>query len=380
MKISILTLPIGKNYGGIMQAFAMQKFLRDMGHDVVTINYDSPEPSFLYKKTRFFYRCAKKFVGRQNTPINIESYTSYILQNTQLFIDENISQSEYINSSSGLKNNFKTNKYDVIVVGSDQTWRPAYSPNIYNYYLEFLKDNKKIKRIAYASSFGVDNWEYSNKQTKRCAKLASSFDAISVREKSGIELCKDHLSVSSTYTLDPTLLLDKEDYLELIGERYKKGKNNGVFTYFLDANQEKHNSAQLLSQSLFTHTYTCQSQKDSILLKNYNIEDYIMPPVEDWLASFANASFILTDSFHGMVFSIIFDKPFLVIVNKERGAARFESLLSQIGGLDNLIYDPISINKNISKIKCIQPLGKEKLLLLKDKSISFLINNLIDDN
>ena len=101
-----------------------------------------------------------------------------------------------------------------------------------------------------------------------------------------------------------------------------------------------------------------------------------MPLVENWLASFANASFVLTDSFHGMVFSIIFNKPFLVIVNKERGAARFESLLSQIGALDHLIYDASNINKDSSEIKDIKPLEKESLLILKNKSINFLLSNL----
>lgn len=376
MKIAIMTQPLGKNYGGIMQAFALQKILKDMGHNVTTIDYDLPEPSFFYKKSRTIYRISRKIIGKYKNPISVESHRTYILKNTLTFVNENIALSEHIKSTKILKNHFKNNDYDVVVVGSDQTWRPAYSTNIYNYYLDFLKSNQRIKRIAYASSFGVDSWEYSDKETKKCAKLANLFDEISVREQSGIELCKKYLGVESACVLDPTLLLDKDDYLELISSIYKEGKDEGVFTYFLDSNKEKRTTAQLLAENLSTYTYSCQARKDSVILKKYTIDDYIMPLVENWLASFANASFVLTDSFHGMVFSIIFNKPFLVIVNKERGAARFESLLSQIGALDHLIYDASNINKDSSEIKDIKPLEKESLLILKNKSINFLLSNL----
>lgn len=376
MKIAIMTQPIGKNYGGIIQAFALQKVLRNMEHDVVTIDYNYQQPKFFYKGARFFYRYAKKVVNKQKSMMNIERYTPLFLQNTQLFIIKNILQSEYIDNDSDLKSNFNKNKYDAVIIGSDQTWRPKYSPNINSYYLDFLKSNKEIKKLAYASSFGVDSWEYPKKETKKCAKLAGSFDAVSVREQSGVDLCKKYLGVDSTCVLDPTLLLDKEDYLELIDDKYERGKSNGVFTYFLDENQEKYATAQLLAESLFTHTYSCQAKKHSKILKEYNLDDYIMPPVEDWLASFANAEFVLTDSFHGMVFSIIFEKPFLVIVNKERGAARFESLLGQIGGLNHLVYDPASINKKMSETKNIKPIGKEKLNILKIYSLDFLKKNL----
>lgn len=125
----------------------------------------------------------------------------------------------YIDSTSSLRKYFKKNRYDAVIVGSDQTWRPKYSPNIYDFYLDFISKDKRIKRIAYASSFGVDDWEYSAEETKKCAKLSKLFDGISVREQSGIDLCKDHLGVDSELALDPTLLLNKDDYVTLIGDR-----------------------------------------------------------------------------------------------------------------------------------------------------------------
>lgn len=376
MKIAIMTQPLGKNYGGIMQAFALQKVLKDMDHEVVTIDYNAKQANFFYKKARLPYRLVKKVIGKRKAPINMEKNISFITQNNKNFINSNIIQSEYIDTSNSLKKHFRKSKYDAVIVGSDQTWRPKYSPNIYDYYLKFLRKNKIIKRIAYSSSFGVDNWEYSKDETVGCGKLAISFDAISVREQSGIELCKEHLGVDSTCTLDPTLLLDKEEYIVLMSEHCKKEISEGVYTYFLDNNKDKISAAQYLADALDTYTYNCQAKCSLSDLNSSELEDYKMPAVQDWLTSFYNAEFVLTDSFHGMIFSIIFNKPFLVIVNKERGAARFESLLSQIGGLKHLIYDFTEIENDISAIKKITPLEINELNILKEYSMKFLKDNL----
>ena len=350
-----------------------------MGHSPTTIDYQSKEPSLIYKKARLAYRLAKKITGRRKAPINIESHIKLLTKDNQKFIDKYIVQSEYIDSTSSLRKHFKKNRYDAVIVGSDQTWRPKYSPNIYDFYLDFLQKNKKIKRIAYASSFGVDEWEYSAAETKECANLAKSFDAISVREQSGIELCKNYLSVNSELTLDPTLLLDKEDYLALIGNIYNNGKSKGVFTYFLDKNEGKKKAAEYIANELGSHIYDCQAKRSLGDLNSVHLEDYKMPAVQDWLASFANAEFVVTDSFHGMVFSIIFGKPFLVIVNKERGSARFESLLNKIGSLNYLAYESADINNGSKDIKSIKPLDRSKLNKMVDKSLSFLKNELSND-
>lgn len=374
MKIAIMTQPLGKNYGGVMQAYALQKVLKDMGHSPTTIDYQSKKSGLIYNNVRLAYRLAKKITGKAS--LNLESQIGYLTKDNQAFIDAHIVQSEYIDESKKLKKHFKKSNYDAVIIGSDQTWRPKYSPNIYDFYLDFLKRNKKIKRIAYASSFGVDDWEYSAEETKKCAKLAKLFDAISVREQSGIELCQKHLGVDSEFVLDPTLLLDKEDYLSLIGDRYKEGKSEGVFTYFLDKNKDKIKAAEYIANELQTHTYSCQAKCSLGDLSGRHLEDYKMPAIQDWLASFANAEFVLTDSFHGMMFSIIFGKPFLVIVNKERGAARFESLLNKIGHLEHLLYTPKHILNKSLKLVNIEPINSKLVYSLKQASLNFLKKNI----
>lgn len=380
MKIAIMTQPLGRNYGGMMQAYALQKVLRDMGHEVVTINHYASPKSAVYNLARLGFRLLKKVIGERKLPVNIEKHYSYIFKDTQAFVDKHIVQSEYIDNDKDLKSHFAKNNYDAVIVGSDQTWRPMYSPNIYNYYLDFLENDTKIKKIAYASSFGVDTWEYSAEETRRCAELAKLFNAISVREQSGIDLCKDYLGVDSDFALDPTLLLDKEDYLALIGKRYKGGKDEGVFSYLLDKNEDKMKAADYVAEELNTHVYSCQAKHSLGDLSSKKLEDYKMPAVQDWLASFANAEFVLTDSFHGMVFSIIFEKPFLVIVNEERGAARFESLLKQMGSLSSLVLEPSEISKGRINIRYIEPVTKKALEEIRSKSLSFIKDSLNNAN
>lgn len=375
MKIAILTQPLGKNYGGMMQAYALQKVLRDLGHDVTTIDYNSTEPNLFYKSARLLHRFLRKLVGKRKAPINFEAKLPYILEHTQQFIKQNISMSEYIDNNAALSKHFNNNSYDIVVVGSDQTWRPQYSSNIYNFYLDFLKKNKNIKKIAYASSFGVDNWEYTVEQTAKCAELATLFDAISVREKSGIVLCEKHLNVKSECVLDPTLLLSKEDYIELLGDKYIGGKGEGVFTYVLDSSQAKIAAAENVSKQLDTHVFNCQAKCSLGSLASSSLQDYKMPAVKDWLASFANAEFVITDSFHGMVFSIMFEKPFIVIANKERGAARFESLLRQFNKTKYLVNDPKEIIDGHIDIKAIGSLNISKISANRHSSLLFLQQN-----
>lgn len=374
MKIAILTQPLGKNYGGMMQAYALQKVLLALDHDVITVDYNFRSSNFFYKVIRYSYRFSQKLIGKRKTPINIEAKLPYILENTLEFIQNNILISEYIDNDEALSNHFEVNDYDVVVVGSDQTWRPQYSPNIYNFYLDFLKKNKDIKKIAYSSSFGVDNWEYSDEQAAKCSELASLFDSISVREESGVELCRKQLGVESECVLDPTLLLTKDDYIKLLGNRYKEGKGDGVFTYVLDSSEDKLAVAENVSKQLNTHTFKCQAKCSLSSFKSSNLQDYKMPAVQDWLASFANAEFIVTDSFHGMVFSIIFEKPFIVIANKKRGAARFESLLNKINAKQCLVYNVKDID--YTKLESINLINKSILNELRRDSFDFIKQSL----
>src|SRR5690606_7594300 len=152
-KIAILTQPLGSNYGGIIQNYALQKVLKDLGHEPITINRKGSEWTKAIKLWRRLKNLINIHVLNKNrlTPSDLEKITEH----TQKFINENIQLSPLIENTTDLKKHFNKNDFDAVIVGSDQTWRPKYSPNIYNYYLDFLKDNNQIKKLAYASSFGT---------------------------------------------------------------------------------------------------------------------------------------------------------------------------------------------------------------------------------
>lgn len=362
MKIAIMTQPLGKNYGGIMQAWALQQVLKRMGHEVVTIDRQPDQPSMAYKAARLAYRVAMKAIGKRKAPINFEKHLPTILQHTRAFIAEHISMSEPLYSTQQLRAHFDRENYDAVIVGSDQTWRPQYSPNIYNFFLDFLEDRNDILRIAYASSFGVDQWEYSEEQTRRCAELAKKFDAISVREDSGVELCRKYLGVEAAHVLDPTLLLERQDYIELIGPERIWAEAAGVYTYFLDKTPEKQALAKQASEQLAEPVFTCQAAS-SIGTDHQDIASYLMPDPRDWLAGFINARYVFTDSFHGMVFSRVFNKELWLIKNPERGMSRFSSIIKSFE------VEERSSSNNDSGMAITHMKTKEKInkQLLKEK-------------
>src|SRR5690606_30989510 len=166
-------------------------------------------------------------------------------KHTKKFINENIQLSPLIENTTDLKKHFNKNDFDAVIVGSDQTWRPKYSPNIYNYYLDFLKDNNQIKKLAYASSFGTAEWEYTEEQTKIVKQLVKQFHAISVREAAGVDLWREKLGIEAVHLLDPTLLLTAEDYSERINQ---PKANKELFTYVLDESKEKQDFIQFIGK------------------------------------------------------------------------------------------------------------------------------------
>jgi len=348
MKIAILTQPLKSNYGGILQAFALQRSIRDLGHDVVTIDRQLNAKSKLRQTLSYLKHLSGGILSGSKPKRFNAKQQSTIFKNTLGFIDQHIKTSAPIDSEKKMLDHFHDNFYDAIVVGSDQTWRPLYSPNIFNFYLDFLGKGE-TKRIAYACSFGVDEWEYSKSQTETCRELAKKFDAISVREQSGINLCTQYLDVNSELVLDPTLLLSANEYLTQLNICDQKARRHGLFTYILDGTKDKTKIIKKVCGSLNLHAFNNQPAVNLSGHHSKNIDDYVYPEVEGWIKGIHDSEFVITDSFHGCVFSIIFNKPFLVIGNQLRGMARFKSLLNMFGIEDRLIIHANELsNENIS--------------------------------
>lgn len=367
MKIGILTLPLHTNYGGILQAYALQTVLERMGHEVVVID-KSPYRYLKASKMPLAYskRIIKKYVLRKNINIFSEkrhnhnySVTSQLIQP---FIDKYIHRIE-VNDLTTLSNE----DFDAIIVGSDQIWRPIYYPKIENAYLDFAK-SWKIKKIAYAASFGTDEWEYTPAQTLVCADLIQLFNAVSVREHSSIKTCKDHFDIKADHVLDPTMLLSANDYMKTVKAANVQASQGTLLNYILDDTEEKQRVITSIANSRGLIPFRVNARTSN---PQAPIEERIQPPVEQWLRGFHDAGFVITDSFHACVFSILFNKPFIIYANKERGMARFNSLLSLFDLEDRMITSYEDFRKkewnNIDWGKI-----NERLSFLKEASLNFL--------
>lgn len=369
-KIAIFTQPLGHNYGGIIQNYALQQVLIKLGHHPLTINRTYTEHKYSFFEL-IKVELAHKIKYRDRLPI-IPRVVNRVFKNTISFIKHHITITEKLDSNTNLKAYMEHHTFDVYLVGSDQTWRPRYSPHIPTYFLDFL-DGKKAKRIAYASSFGTDEWEYSDEQHKICKPLAQQFDAISVREDSGVKLCKDYFEVDATHVLDPTLLLSAEEYNKAIN---RPKENKSLFTYVLDQSAEKQDFIKTCSNHLQLTVTRNQTDFNIYKQDSNKLKDYILPPLEGWLQGFRDAEFVITDSFHGTVFSIINQKPFIAIANKERGASRFTSLLSALGLEDRLVFDVATMDNNLLNQPIDYVAVNKKLEDLKQHSLDFLIKAL----
>ena len=374
-KIAILTQPLHVNFGGTLQNFALQKKLLQMGYEVQTLNYQWKKASDFRK----FFSIVKSRVlfKKVNYPFFDKELQALRIEHTH-FISNNINISPIVYSVDDLKKYFDENNFDAVIVGSDQVWRVAYSPRIESFFLDFLNDNKGIKKIAYSASFGIDEWQFDKQKTIEVKELLKKFQSVSVREKSAVDLCQQYLDVEAQHTLDPTLLLQAKEYLKLLNSKQQVSDNIGkIFAYVLDKNENKQKIINTISQNLGKEIFYNQPEKtvkESFIIKELN--HYIYPPIENWIKSFIEADFIVTDSFHGTVFSIIFNKPFISIVNKERGASRFESLLGQLNLTNRMVNDISEISIDLIHDEIDYRSVNGKLTDLKHKSIDYLNKSL----
>lgn len=311
MKVGILTQPLLSNYGGVLQNWALQQVLRELGHEPVTLDI-LPNPGL----GRFILSTIKSFV-LWFVPSRRRKFLRWSTTRKPLFEDfvhERIVKTPVCRYYS--METVQREKLDALVVGSDQTWRPMYNIGILpDMFLRFASKFKG-KKVAYAASFGVDRWEFTDRQTSICASLVKRFDAISVREASGIELCKRYLGVDAVAVLDPTLLVRKEAYGRLC-ERIPVSNEQFIVAYVLDASEE------------VDKVIMEESERLGLPVRRYSAGQCAELTVEEWIAVFRDATFVVTDSFHGTVFSIVFEKPFRAVVNEARGGGRFSDLLEK---------------------------------------------------
>lgn len=342
MRIGIFTLPLHTNYGGILQAYALQTVLERMGNEVVVFDKPFEESHIPYWRKPLTYgkRAFLKYILGKNIDIFSET-TSFAKQcierkYTQPFIDKYIHR-RIIRSWQDIK----SNEYDCIIVGSDQIWRMKVfkslwlSNNSADAFLDFTR-GWRLKRIAYAASFGKGTSDIQDSELDSCRQAIRQFDKVSVREESGVEICKSLFDIDALWVLDPTMLLSNIDYIHLLKTHDTEILSNRTLaSYILDENDD----ISKLREKIAKEKKLKINISNIAEFGNSNRGIVPQPPLENWLKSIMEADYVINDSFHACVFSILFHKQFTVIGNKERGMERLVSLLKMFGLENRLISD-----------------------------------------
>jgi len=352
LKIGIVTFHWGTNYGGVLQSYALQTFLERQVTEVQVINFApvSFRDSFL--------RC---FRARKLKTVfsNIKNYIKE--KNIDSFRKENLNLTARYSSLDEVKAN--TLSFDCLITGSDQVWNP-YGIQTHGlvYFLPF--GGNKTRKLSYAASFGCVN--YPKDVMKKIKPLITKFTAISVREKSGLDILYKEGFNDLKLMPDPTFLLDKVDYINLMGPN-KSSKRKYGFFYTLQPNQQTMDTI-----------YKGVSKKIKTI-STLNIQSSTMG-IEEWIRTIYNSEFVVTNSFHGVIFSLLLNKNFIVVPIE--GALvgmndRIYTLLDRFDLRDRLVesYDEIGVFQEINRPinwECIQEVQKE----LQEEASCFFNDNL----
>lgn len=344
MNIAILTHPLINNYGGIMQAWSLKVFLENNGHNCVLLDYRVRPPFF----KRFAIVVMNYFFYVRNK--NLKKRTKLLDE----FIQKNINRTKKIYSVQALNKMIKALNINAVIVGSDQVWRRNFtiSRGIGTYFLSFITPDHSILKVAYAASFAKSEWEYTSGETMLIRNWIKDFKAVSVREESAVHLCKDQLLLEVEHALDPTLLLEPALFTSLVSER--QIESNYVFVYWLGEESDLYDELK---------RYNLTNRK--LLVVSHNAEAILS--MGQWLSAIKYADVVLTDSFHGCVFSIIFKKHFIICRNDDAGNDRLLSLFD-ILGLEKKLETPDAMED--------YKMVEEKIGILRTRSFDFLSNAL----
>lgn len=347
MKIGILTFHHSNyNYGAVLQAFSIYKLIESLGYESYIINY-VPEPSTFRKKFAAFIVAILGLEFRKFRKKNIQR----ILPKTNEFNE--------------LK---KLNELlDGFVVGSDQVWRYRKDEqSMFRYFLDFADENKP--KIAYAASFGVDHWEADERITQKIKNLIDRFQAISVREETGVEICRNIFGVETIHVLDPTLLLNPIFFHELADKKPVAKTDKGKLVYMLldDSAEKEHFFKNIAKKNRLK--FTRINGKKLVPKKGF----FLFRSVNSWLCNIKHAEVVITDSFHCTVFSILFRKKFVCLANKHRGITRLENLLKLIHLENRLISSLSQFDTNLMENEINYQQIEKVLVKEKNKSINFL--------
>lgn len=314
----IRTLPLRRgNYGCLLQTFALQHALKEMG--IVSVTDMSERTTPAVNARVYAASLASRLLRR---PLGYRERERSVNREVWRFIREQL-KTDRVFGLRGTARKRVYQRFDAFIAGSDQVWRSEYG-DVSSYLFDFVETPRK--KIAYAASFGTDlpslDWGGT-------ASLVREFDAVSVRETSAIELCRENWSVDAIRVPDPTFLPDLAVYERLADTGTAVQPSRYLGTYVLDESSISARAVREVERVLALPVKDLHRPKpESGVELRKNFERFERISVESWLQGIMQSEFVVTDSFHGTVFAILFNRPFVTVANSTRGLARFESLLS----------------------------------------------------
>lgn len=335
-KIGLLTFHNAHNYGAVLQCYSTLRFLISNNFQVETINYRNAVLSKRYAKKNFLFFLNPKNIYRilkYNTPVLFNS-TFERFQKEHLHLSEKLNEITFNNISE---------MYDSILVGSDQVWNLACNGNDLNYFLTF--SNPSVKKIALSASCGgrVDLII----KNKRAIEAIKQFSCISIRESDDCALLNRCLCNFNLVTMvDPVFLLDKDEWSVISDSSVSKKYNNYVFVYMISEDKE------LIKLAKKTHPTKTIVYLNMGLINFPGVKNIRNVSPEQFLGLIKNADFVYTNSFHGLCFSIIFNKLFgIKLLNKNTSINnRIKNLLDVTGNNNYIIEDGLILsNKSLYK-------------------------------
>jgi coenzyme F420-reducing hydrogenase beta subunit len=229
---------------------------------------------------------------------------------------------------------------DTFLVASDQIWKNILYEEQGNYYaLDFVQDNKR--KLCYGTSFGHDEYFGGSKVREEMKYYLHRFDAIGVREDTGVEICREIFDVEAVRVLDPVLTVDASLFTDLAQTSQRNIEGKYVFSYMLEPNLNKENVVKFVCEHFKLKDINATGMDITPARENgWNLKLERNVKVQDWVNFIKNSDFVVTDSFHGMCFAIIFEKPFLVIEHENRGNGRFYFLLKLLHLENRILKSP----------------------------------------
>lgn len=365
MKIGQLTFHGSHNYGSVLQAYALSRQLQLMGHDTEIINLRPKAQKDAYRvimgsgaHRAFHYLIYPQLKRRY------DQYERFITQVLP------ITEKEYSSTEELKKENFG---YDAFVCGGDQIWNPVCQDFESAYYLQFLGEDNRARKISYAPSLGKT--QFDSNQLEKIKGWLNKFDRISVREECGAELLRKLTEKPVKAVCDPVVLLERNEW-----ERLAKRKNHRrpyILVYFLENNHGSRGLTKWLQK---------QTGFDVVLLNEY-IRDFFTPyhknygaSPEEFVGLFMDASLVYTNSFHGTAFATIFEKPLITAIaaNQEtvqnNNDSRKIDYLYRLGMEDCLYREGTPKISEILKYDYEEP--RKRISQYRTESLAFLRDSL----